>query len=153
MRKSCVILKTTTTFPFLLLCMLLLMLTVAAIGCGKRGPELAPVTGKVTFKGKPLPFGTVIFMPESGKTSTGNIQPDGTFRMVTSDRGDGAAVGKNKVRIACFTNQDPSKKGAGPAGIALGKPLIPQKYLSPETSGIEVEVQSGSNDPVVFELE
>jgi hypothetical protein len=72
--------------------------------------------------------------------------------MAIAGRGDGAAVGKNNVRIACFTNQDPSKKGPGGAAIALGKPLIPQKYLSCETSGIEVDVRSGSNDPVVFEL-
>ena len=133
----------------------LLTIAVAAIGCGRHGPELAPVNGKVTYQGKPLPFGAIVFLPESGRTSTGDIQPDGTFQMVTSGRGDGAAVGKNKVRIACFTSQDPSKKGPGGAslaGIALGDPLIPQKYLSCETSGLEVEVQSGSNDPVVFEL-
>ncbi len=134
----------------------LLMMTVAAIGCGKQGPELAPVGGKVIYNGKPLTFGIVTFQPESGRASTGDIQPDGTFQMVTSGRGNGATVGKNKVRIACFTNQAPSKKGPGGSslagGIALGPPLIPQKYLSYETSGFEVEVRSGSNEPVVFEL-
>jgi hypothetical protein len=156
MRKACVISKTTTPFPVLLLFVVLLTLTVAAIGCKRSGPELAPVTGKVTYQGKPLPFGSVVFLPESGRTSTGDIQPDGSFQMVTSGRGGGATVGKNKVRIACYTNQDPSKRGPGGAGLAggitLGAPLIPQKYLSCETSGFEVEVRSGSNDPVVFEL-
>lgn len=131
-------------------------IAVVMIGCGKRGPEFAPVIGKVIYKGKPLSFGVVTFQPESGRTSTGIIQPDGTFQMVTSGRCNGAVVGKNKVRIACFTNQDPSKKGPGGAslagGIALGAPLIPQKYLSCETSGFEVDVRSGSNDAVVFEL-
>lgn len=155
MRKPYVISNTTTSFPVLLLFVVLLTLTVAASGCRKSGPELAPVTGKVTYQGKPLPFGSVVFQPESGKTSTGDIQPDGTFRMVTIGRGDGATIGKNKVRVACYTLQDPTTKekgGAGLAGITLGDPLIPQKYLSCETSGFEVEVRSGSNDPVVLEL-
>ena len=154
MRKSCMISKTTTPFQVLLLFVVLLTLTVAAIGCRKGGPELAPVTGKVTYQGKPLPFGAVVFLPESGRTSTGIIQPDGTFQMVTSGRGNGAAVGKNKVRFACDASHDPSKKAPGGAGlvISLGNPLIPQKYMSCETSGFEVVVQSGFNDPVVFEL-
>jgi hypothetical protein len=151
MRMSRVIVNTNVRRPALLF-VVLLTLAIASIGCKKGGPELAPVSGKVTYQGKPLPFGSVIFQPESGRTSTGDIQPDGTFRMAIAGRGDGAAVGKNNVRIACFTNQDPSKKGPGGAAIALGKPLIPQKYLSCETSGIEVDVRSGSNDPVVFEL-
>jgi hypothetical protein len=155
MRKSYVISYKPTPLPVLLLYVALLTFAVAAMGCQKSGPELAPVSGKVNYQGKPLPFGTVVFLPESGRTSTGNIQPDGTFQMVTSGRGDGAAVGKNKVRIACYTNQDPAKKGpggAGLAGITPGEPLIPQKYLSCETSGVEVEVRSGANDPVVLEL-
>jgi predicted small lipoprotein YifL len=134
-----------------------LMVAAAMNGCGKRGPELAPVSGKVTYKGQPLKFGGVTFQPEVGWAATGVIQPDGTFRMVMTGRGDGAVVGKNKIRIACFTNQDPSKKGPGgtslAGGIALGAPLIPRKYLSYETSGLEVEVRSGTNDPVVLELD
>ena len=153
MRKPSVVSKTITPFVVLPLLAVVPMLTVTLIGCKKSGPELAPFTGKVTYNGKPLRFGCVVFLPESGRTSTGDIQPDGTFRMVTSGRGDGAVVGKNKVRITCFTNQDPSRKGPGGAGIALGKPLIPKKYASEETSGIEVEVQSGANDPIVFELQ
>ena len=150
MRKSCMILKTTTPFSVLLLFVVLLTLAVAAIGCGRGGPELAPVSGKVVYNGKPLPFGAVTFQPESGRSSTGIIQPDGTFQMATSGRGDGAVVGKNEVRITCFSSQDPSNEG--PAGLALGKALIPQKYMSYQTSGFVVEVQSGSNDPIVFEL-
>ena len=70
--------------------------------------------------------------------------------MTTRGQGDGAAVGKNRVRVVCFESQDPSSKLFG--SEALGRPLIPQKYSSWETSGIEIEVQSGTNEPVTLEL-
>lgn len=113
-----------------------------------------PIEGKVTYNGKPLPFGCVIFQPENGHWSKGVIQPDGSFQMVTPGEGDGAAVGINKVRIRCFENQDPAKKIEDPAGVGiiLGKPLIPKKYSSQETSGIVVEVKAEGNEPVVLDL-
>lgn len=133
-------------------------IAVSASGCGKSRRDLATVTGKVTYKGKPLQFGTVVFQPAAGQYATGAIQPDGTFQMTTRGEGNGCPVGKNAVRIACFAEQDPAAKpgelkvGPGFGEPSLGKPLIPRKYLSCETSGITVEVRSGANEPLVFSL-
>jgi hypothetical protein len=128
-------------------------------GCGKAQRERAVVTGKVTYNGKPLRFGTVILEPEMGQYSTGAIQPDGTFRMTTRGEGDGVPVGKCRVRFVCFSNQDPAAKpasaendGTPNEGPPLGEPLIPEKYLSSATSGITVDVKPGDNEPLVFEL-
>lgn len=155
MRKSRAFPKTISMFPVSLL-VVLLMIAVAAIGCGKQGHELASVNGKVVYRGKPLPFGTVTFQPENGRPSIGILQPDGTFQMATRGQGDGAAVGKNKVRICCFEFHQArsNERGGGSttAAIGLGKALIPREYMSYETSGIVVEVRSGANDPVVLEL-
>ena len=128
-------------------------------GCGKATRDRAVVTGTVTYHGKPLRFGTVIFEPEAGQFATGAIQPDGTFRMTTRGEGEGAPVGKCKVRLVCFAHQDPSAKpvaakGDGPPGegLPMGPSLIPKKYLSSETSGFIVDVKPGENEPLVFEL-
>jgi len=128
-------------------------------GCGKAQRERGVVTGKVTYNGEPLRFGTVIFEPETGQYATGIIQPDGTFEMETRGEGKGAPVGKCKVRFVCFANQDPAAKpvepenGAIPGeGLAIGPSLIPERYLSSETSGITVDVKPGDNEPLVFEL-
>ena len=135
----------------LLLAVWLVIATVALTGCGRRGNELAPISGKVTYQGKPLPFGSVMFLPKSGPPATGIIQPDGTFNMITRGLGDGASVGTNRVRVVCLESQAPSNNISGGEALA-GRPLIPQKYSSWETSGIDVDVRSGANEPVVLNL-
>ncbi len=142
----------------------LVVLAIAAVaiimpGCGKEKRDRATVTGRVTYKGEPLRFGTVVFEPEAGQFATGVIQPDGTFQMETRGEGSGVPVGKSKVRFVCFANQDPAAKpveanGDGPPGegMAMGDSLIPAKYLSSATSGIVVDVKPGDNEPLTFDL-
>jgi hypothetical protein len=136
------------------LVLLTLSVAIGLPGCAKKGRPLAPVSGKVAYQGKLLKFGVVIFQPESGHLSEGVIQPDGMFQMSTPGEGVGAVIGKNRVRVACFESQDPrSKLHNNKAGIVvLGKPLIPEKYLSCETSGLTVDVHSDRNPPLVLEL-
>src|SRR5579875_1258947 len=59
-----------------LLCLLLLPLSVLAVGCSSEGT----VSGTVSHKGEPLKGGTITFYPEKG---TGNYQSgigkDGTY--------------------------------------------------------------------------
>ena len=94
----------------------LLVAAVSVAGCGRRR-ALAPVTGKVLYQGKPLRFGAVTFLPEHGQPATGVIQADGAFQMVTHGEGNGAAVGRNLVRIACYEGQDPDAKAKAAAAI------------------------------------
>lgn len=135
------------------LSMILLTAVAAVCGCSKPPHVLTPVSGKVTYNGKPLQFGCVKFQPETGQWSRGVIQPDGAFNMVTPGEGDGAAVGMNKVSITCFENQDPAKQKNGKGmGMVLGRSLIPKKYTLHDTSGLTVVVKPGDNDPVIFDL-
>ena len=101
----------------------LLLLTVAATtsaGCWRQHRELAPLTGRVTYKGKPLRFGTVIVEHKHGQPATAVIQPDGSFEMATRGEGEGAAVGKCRVRIACYEGQDPAKAAGSDQPTVLG---------------------------------
>jgi hypothetical protein len=142
--------KPTTSYTaWNILLVILLTVAFAALGCGKEKRNLATVTGKVTYHGKPLSFGAVIFQPEGGQFAVGEIQPDGTFEMVTANEGKGAVVGKNGVRVNCFEKPAGSKPGGE---RALGKSLIPEKYSSCATSGITVDVKPGTNEPVILEL-
>ena len=73
--------------------------------------------------------------------------------MVTNGQGDGASIGKNRVRISCRESQSPSYRPSHKGEeLALGKSLIPQKYSSCETSRITVEVRPNNNEPFVFNL-
>ena len=131
---------------------LLVLLPLALLaGCG-RGPERAPVEGKVLFEGEPLRFGTVMFQPPGGQPSQARIRPDGTFTMETFGHGPGAVVGRCRVRITSYESDAPGADGATSDEPALGRMLIPERYGNYATSGLEVEVRPGRNEPVVFEL-
>ncbi len=121
-------------------------------GCGSsdRLPT-APVRGKVIYNGKPLEFGAVLFVPEKGKSAEGLIQSDGTFVLSTYGTRDGAVIGKHKVAIICNETQRPGFKPPPGQEMPAGKPLIPEKYMNYETSGLTAEVTKGSNE-FTFEL-
>jgi hypothetical protein len=130
---------------------LVLLALVAVAGCG-RGPTRAPVEGQVLYEGKPLEFGTVMFQPPSGQPSQARIRPDGTFTMETFGHGAGAIVGRCRVRITCYESDAPSADGAMSEEPVTGRMLIPSRYGEYATSGLEVDVLPGKNEPTVFEL-
>lgn len=127
------------------------MLTTCA-GCGRGRLAVAPVEGKVLHKGKPLPFGSVIFQPDAGPAARGVIQPDGTFKLSTYGDGDGAVISRHRVRIAAFANQNPQIPLDSPQRQpGVGRALIPSKYANFDSSGLSVEVET-DNEPFVFDL-
>jgi len=96
---------------------------------------------------------TELERPEGGQPARADIGPDGAFTMETPGEGRGAIVGLNKVRVACYEGQRDGYATADPlAEPSLGKLLIPRRYTSFHTSGLEVEVRPGRNEPIVFEL-
>jgi hypothetical protein len=124
------------------------VLAVAAAGCGGKrvSYETAEVTGKVMFKGKPLPGGRLNFVAEQGGVaSNGTIDENGNYK-ITAPMGD--------VRIS-IDNKFLEKKGA--TGPILRRPdadapevpkgtyvAIPDKYYSTDLSGLTYKVVSGS---------
>lgn len=129
-------------------CAMLIVLTL--VGC-ERGPQMAPVSGKVLYNGKPLEFGSVTFQPPSGQPAVGFIRPDGTFTLSTYRPGDGAVVGLHQVRIACYESQR-GQVEKGPGEPTLGQPLIPLKYTLFDQSGLTADVREDRSEPFVFEL-
>ena len=103
------------------------------------------------YNGEPLKFGGVMFQPEAGQPARGVIQPDGTFVLTTNNSGDGATVGRNRVRVTCYEAQDPAA-GASEGEASLGKLLIPKKYTDIDTSEIEIDIPRGGKNDVVIEL-
>ena len=71
---------------------------LALAGCGKGDyPEMARVTGTVTYKGKPVPNMMVNFMPKSGRPSWGKTDAAGKFEMIYDADYKGAKIGHHKV--------------------------------------------------------
>jgi hypothetical protein len=110
-------------------------------GCAEpiERPKTLPVAGKVTYKGQPVPKGTITFQPDQGQASIGDIQPDGTYRLSTFGQGDGAVAGHYRIFVIANT-ADPSKMPGSSPGWTPPKDLVPKKYNVAETSGLETTV-------------
>jgi len=113
------------------------------VGCGPKFPKTAIVKGKVTYKGKAVPNGTVNFNPEiPGPPTSGEIQPDGTYTLTTFKSGDGAIPGKYSVVIVAMQdNASRLPEDRSP----LPPPIVPIKYTSPATSDLKAEVKDQEN--------
>jgi hypothetical protein len=137
-----------------------LVVGLLAAGCGGRKdrPPLGRVSGKVTYNGEPLAKASVVFLPdqEGIRSAMGETDEQGRYTLWTYDPGDGAPVGKHKVTVTLRGASEKAEmhpsaigKGKGEAyyeQVAFtGKPLIPEKYFNPMTSGLTADVQRGSN--------
>ncbi len=133
--------------------LVLIALTVL-LGCGQAGPKVAKTRGKVIYKNTPLKFGSVVFQHESGRMSSGKIETDGSFEMTTTKPGDGAIVGKNRIRVTCTTAQDPNAKKQLKEGQELpaGKSLIPEIYADLQQTPLNEEVKDIELNTFTFEL-
>ena len=121
-----------------------------ASGCGASGPATAPVSGTVTYNGKPVAGAYVSFVPSdaSSRAAEGLTDASGRFTLGTFSPNDGAIVGKYKIGVIANGPARPAKPGEGsgmPGETVPGEPIVPTKYFSPETSGLEHEVKSGRN--------
>lgn len=125
-----------------------LLFMTMGVGCGSRP---ASVSGKVTFDGRPLPSGTVLFHGPDGRVAHALITAEGKY--VIED----APIGKVRISV--------ESHGAAPAGLpssgrnAPATPpelaprpedprdskavSIPTRYLDPEKSGLGYEVRPG----------
>jgi len=129
----------------------ILLLPLLALGChqGPDLPPLAPVTGSVTLDGKPLPRGSVQFVPDTGRgtegpTATAEIQPDGTYTLTTAGQ-NGAMIGWHRARVV--SKQEPKDEtDTDPPS------LIPIKYSHPQRSGLSYEVQDIETNVIDIEL-
>jgi len=169
------------------------MMQAAACGLAGCGPDngltMGRVSGVITYKGEPVEFGDILFVPDAAKgtngvPSMGRIGKDGRYSMSTQDPGDGVIAGHHKVGLRVL-DPEPVSRDEAPApdpNVATGKELmnaklqqrkmlaqgrrknraredaptvsfggkvhrflVPRNLADPETSGITVEVSTGSN--------
>lgn len=73
---------------------------VLVAGCGKSGPELAPVSGRVTLNGQPLENADISFQPDNAKSpSAARTDKDGHYELGYKRGVLGGIVGQHTVRI------------------------------------------------------
>ncbi|WP_154673853.1 hypothetical protein [Singulisphaera acidiphila] len=135
---------------------LLVALVLIIPACSSQeGPELAPVTGKVSYQGKPVTQGMISFQPVTpgGTPAMGSIGSDGTYSLQTADA-NGARLGDYRVVISA--RKEPEKEPDTAAPPLKKKPKVesqlPLKYEDIEKSQLTKKVVSGRNT-INFDLE
>ena len=116
-----------------------LLTTSVLSGCGETKPYgVAPVSGRVTMDGKPLPDARVTFFPQraadtntrqSGREAMGVTDADGRYQLKTVFDDEGAAPGKNRVVISTLKEEyDQANPEAPPKVVA--KETVPNRYVT-----------------------
>lgn len=140
---------------------LMLSAGLLVAGCGTDKFPIAPVSGRVTFNGKPLPGAHVLFQPvaagteiEVGPESAGRTDNDGKFSLSTiAPERKGASVGKNRVSVTIIEEEQLFGGGGGGTSNDEGytgvvKYTLPQRYRH----GTELTVDVPSEGTNTLEL-
>jgi hypothetical protein len=134
---------------FALFCML--------TGCGERPPKRAVVSGSVTYQGKPVEFGDIVFQPLSENAGKWFAQGKIVGGKYSLDAARGPLAGKNLVQIRGYRMT--GRKRLDIAGKSLSEapkmidelvPYIPEEFN--EASELTVEIKPGDNEHVNFVL-
>ena len=113
---------------------------IGSLGCSgsptiKR--ESAKVSGMVTYQGKPLSGGRIVYMHSAGSSAGADIK-DGIYTLT-------ATVGENQISV---DYREPAAEipGGRPGMLVPGKSLVPEKYSAPVSSGLTYTVKSGDQE-------
>lgn len=135
-------------------CWLVLALAAFTVGCGSSGGVARTgVSGEVTLDGKPVPFGSVQFIPvgaASGPMASAQVT-DGRFELSAAD---GPVIGQLRVEIRTdFGRMHP---GEGPEQLAKRYHGLPPETIPPRyhrDSELKVTTAAGTKNHFSFPLQ
>lgn len=117
------------------------------VGCG--GSNVVAVSGTLTYKGKPVPYAFVNFVPESGRPSIGETDENGRFTLTYDPQTKGAQLGKHRVFVRI---NDAAMAGSQPGTVPGAKPKMGpemQEFFSKysgDKSKVEVTIDKATTD-------
>lgn len=152
----------------------LVFAALALVGCSDSGAGAAarhpvyPVSGKILYKGLPVPEADITFVNEEKNISAyARTDAQGEFKITTYSPNDGAIAGKHIVLVRKIiggggsakpdapvesTDYQPPGFGDQPAVAPDPVAALPIKYSDAKTSDQFVVVTEGTNPPVTLEL-
>lgn len=115
---------------------MILLGLIVCLGCSgnqdENLPSTIPVTGVVTYQGKPVPDASVMFYPAKGrKPASGKADASGKFQLSTFGKNDGAIPGEHKVTVNAYETTV--------EGVSM-KSAIPKKYTTQTSSPLTIEI-------------
>jgi len=123
-----------------------LLLTVALAGCGKRDVPTHPVRGQVHYRGQPVAEARIAFhcvdqSPQAANQPIAITDAQGRFTLTTMKQGDGAPLGEYAITIELR-----DLITVGEEQVRDGRSLLPERYRTPEKSGLRFRVGKGENE-------
>jgi hypothetical protein len=125
-------------------------------GCGDS-LNLKPVTGTVTYNGKPVDGASVAFISMDKPVAIGTTDASGKFTLSTNGK-EGAPLGSHKVTVAKSTAVAGAGEGAKAedmmkmmqnrnksAGGVLSQAELPLKYATPQGTELSAEVTADAS--------
>lgn len=140
-----------------MICLALLI----CMGCGSDQLRVYPVSGKISFDGKPMEGGgSIALIPtdgQNGKTAGGIIDEEGNYTLSTYADGDGSIPGKFRVIITQTAVEEPEATPDGQAPresvpFLSQEKLIPAIYSDFQKSPLTVEIKTEKQEGVNFDL-
>jgi len=141
---------------------------VLSAGCGKPKvtvPKTYPVSIKITYHGQPVEGANVTLVPQeqSGRGASGTTDANGVAKMGPPGLADGAVPGKYWVTVAKIEGGQSStattpeefykqQESQGAVPPSSPKHVLPTKYLSAQTSGLECVVTEQADQQFQFDL-
>lgn len=135
----------------------LVLLSLVLTGCGGAGFDLAPVSGKVTLNGEPLPDAMVTFMPIGGSGSVagppswGKTDAQGMYTLQTRDGEAGAVVGRHLITITTESEGGDGGEGDDVYGSGATAEKVPARYNTDSEEEFDVP-KEGKEGTANFDL-
>lgn len=145
-------------------------LTIA--GCGDSGGRTGsdpvyPVSGVITYKGKPVTGADVTFFnAEKNRSAFGKTNEKGEYKLTTFSSNDGAVEGEHKVAVLKYEQPSATTPAANTESSAYVPPALgestepkppksdlPEKYGNQETSGVTATVKAEGANVINLDLE
>ena len=83
-------------------------------GTGCDSSNVVPVSGTLTYKGKPVTTAIINFVPAEGRPSVGETDANGRFTMTYDPQTKGAQKGKHRVFVMRNAAAEASQPGSIP---------------------------------------
>jgi hypothetical protein len=118
-----------------------LALLLAVGGCNSSG--LVSATGRLTYKGQPVPSTRVYFQPEDGsRRSTGLTDDSGNFTLQFSRTETGVKPGRHTIHLRYEPSAEEDLRKIPPKASKELQAVI-AKYGNPKKSGLHYEITGG----------
>ena len=132
--------------------LLLSAMVVVSGGCGQAKREVSNLSGKVMFKGQPVPVGFINFLPDVAGGNRGEVKAfeikDGAYNPAEGPN-PGIYPGPNKIMISGFNGKP--KMPLWPKGEQIFNPINLDVTVAngTNTKDFEVPLSAGQNVKIV----